>query len=152
MESIFKNPIIPLVSEYDPDDVQYIEHTLKIRDEDGREEISRMKVLIIGNSSNDEAFLTFLYKFGRARKCFAWTDGPTLFRKFEMSLEGTYQRQWTRFLDDLEDVARDEELFDLCVANLVNDKYEEDAWSDMVDYLRSIRKPKSLSADRNWGK
>ena len=63
-----------------------------------------------------------------------------------MSLEGTYQRQWTRFLDDLEDVARDEELFDLCVANLVNDKYEEDAWSDMVDYLRSIRKPKSLSA------
>ena len=56
MESIFKNPIIPLVSEYDPDDVQYIEHTLKIRDEDGREEISRMKVPIIGNSSNDEAF------------------------------------------------------------------------------------------------
>ena len=146
MDSGFKNPIIPLISDYDPDNTQYIEHTLKIRNDAGREEISQMKVPIIGNHSNDEAFLTFLYKFGRARKCLGWTDGPTLFKKFEMSLEGTFQRLWTRFLDDLGEVDKDEELFDLCVANLVSDKYEDDTWSDMVDYLRSIRKPKSLSA------
>ena len=147
MDSRNRNPIIPLVSEYDTDDVQYIEHTLKIRDDQGREEISRMKVPIIGNSSNDEAFLTFLYKFGRARQCFEWTDGATLFRKFEMSLEGSFQKQWTRFLtEDVRDDNRDEELFDLCVANLVNERYEHDACSDMIDYLRSIRKPKSLTA------
>jgi hypothetical protein len=147
MDSNHRNPIIPLVSEYDTDDVQYIEHTLKIRDNQGREEISRMKVPIIGNNSNDEAFLTFLYKFGRARQCFEWTDGATLFRKFEMSLEGSFQKQWTKFLaDDVQGADRDEELFDLCVANLVNERYEHDTCSDMIDYLRSIRKPKSLTA------
>ena len=60
MEIYNRNPIIPLVSEYDPDDVQYIDHTLKVRDAQGREEVSRMKVPIIGNGTNDEAFLTFL--------------------------------------------------------------------------------------------
>lgn len=146
MDSVQRNPIIPIVSEYDPDDVQYIDHTLKLRDNEGREEISRMKVPIIGNGSNDEAFLTFLYKFGRARRCFEWTDGPTLFRKFEMSLEGIFQKQWTKFLDENQDADRDEDFFDLCVANLVNERYEHDACSDMIDYLRSIRKPRSLTA------
>ena len=147
MDSHHRNPIIPLVSDYDPDDVQYIEHTLKIRDNNGREEISRMKVPIIGNSSNDEAFLTFLYKFGRARQCFEWTDGATLFRKFEMSLEGHFQKQWTKFIEDeVGNADRDEELFDLCVASLVSERYEHDTCSDMIDYLRSIRKPKSLTA------
>ncbi len=44
-----------------------------------------------------------------------------------MSLEGSFQKQWTSFLNNIDGAKRDEELFDICVANLVNERYEYDA-------------------------
>jgi hypothetical protein len=147
------SPIIPLLSGYDPDEVEYVEHSLRVRNDDGREEITKKKVPIVNDNSSDEDFLIMIYKFKRAAQALGWDTGELLLSKFEMSLEGAFQQSWTDILEEANpDAERDVPFFEEQLSNLIADRFDDEEWEGMVDYIRTIRKPMSLDAKQLLGR
>jgi len=79
--------IIPLLSGYDPEDVEYVEHSLRIRNDDGREEITKKKVPIVNDNLTEEDFLIMIYKFKQSTQALGWDTGKLLLSKFKMNNE-----------------------------------------------------------------
>jgi hypothetical protein len=79
----------------------------------------------------------------------SWDDGPMLISKFELHLQGSFQLNWQEILDSTDpDDDCNVAYFQEQVQNLLTDIFAEDEWTDMANYIRCCKKPKSMTTSQ----
>jgi hypothetical protein len=83
-------PIIPLVSEFDVKELQYLKHSKKAVIAIGDEEYTKVRVPIIDSGVSDEELLYFVMRFDCAVTIMGWNDGDRCLQNFERHLQGSF--------------------------------------------------------------
>jgi hypothetical protein len=106
------------------------------------------------SGASDEEFFFFLLRFCRATSIMEWNDDQQLLQNFEHHLYGAFLSDWESILDSANDEAaldaaghpiHDADFFEEVVANYAADQINEADWTEQADYIRSLKKPKSMS-------
>jgi len=69
-----------------------------------------------------------------------------------MNLEGAFQQSWIDILNEAESNAdRNVAFFEEQLSNLSADRFDNDKWESMVNYIQSVQKSLSLDAKQLLG-
>jgi hypothetical protein len=143
-------PIIPLVSEFDVKELQYLKHSKKTVIVIGDEEYTEVWVPIIDSGASDEELLYFVTQFNHAVTIMGWNDGNRCLQNFERHLQGSFLSDWTQVVKAADDAVvvqppvHNMVFFTDAVGNLMADMFEEADWTEQADYIRTLRKPKTM--------
>jgi hypothetical protein len=137
-------PIIPLVSEFDVKELQYLKHSKKTVHAAGDEEYTEVWVPIIDSGASDEELLYFVTRFNRAVVIMGWNHGNRCLQNFERHLQGSFFSDWTQVVDAADDAAVDQPpvhdmlFYTDAVGNFMADLFDEADWTEQADYIRTL--------------
>ena len=80
----------------------------------------------------------------------SWTNGPVLFEKFEMYLQGTGLNQWTALANNVE--VRTVNSFWQTVSQLKRSHFPADACRKHKTFLQQVKKPRHMSPQEHYNK
>jgi hypothetical protein len=106
------------------------------------------------SGASDEEFFFFLSRFRQATNIMEWRDGERLLQNYERHLYRAFLSDWESILDSANDEAavdaaglpiHDVDFFEEVVANYTADQFDKADWTEQADYIRALKKPKSMS-------
>ena len=105
---------------------------------------TQFKVTIpIFNNGTHEQFLNLCYIFERNAEILGWTNTNKKVRAFTAHLQNESLANWIRITDDAD--MDDEDNFNLCLSQLLEERFDKRAFSDQRAYLLNVKKSRSIN-------
>lgn len=144
-----KNPIIPIVSSFDPATVRTVkvENRWTTGGANPREEYAKMFLPVCDDPSNKELFLYVVDQFFDAmhNERLHLSRGEQRYTKFRAVLGGALRLSWTTISDA--QAAKTNDTFASDVAELIGQYLAPSSFADQDEYLKSVTKPFNVSCE-----
>jgi hypothetical protein len=128
-------PIIPLVSDFDIKELQYLKHSQKMTiAAAGIKEYTTVWVPIINSGASDEELLYFVTQLFCAVTIMEWNDGGCCLQNFECHLQGSYLSDWTQVVEAVNDAApAHPPVHDMDFFTIMANLFDEADWMEQAN-------------------